>query len=727
MREPPCAQGSGLQEVEGKLLSFQTNEVIMVWSEGWPSWVLALQGIGFQDIPFWIHDARPTMSKALQALGLSNNRCWTWDKATFLGASSSRLLIQGTQAFVLAKRQAALAMGIPSANMLAVEDISIQGVPDQQLYSQAKVLSHRQVGGVTNGRWALWGTDIRDRDGLEARLGLTRHVGDILSSTNGGLSSDSPDQLRCQVKRRCRSFVYPYELLPVHSPDSEIIAPCVFSQTKFVKRTLSPTELWDAYDIGALSQSSLPTSSNGKRPWDLSFAWAAPLKILHRALSCWLPLQPSSVSSILSQDVSEPSWTECPLGSPLFRFDPVAASPIQDGPAIKAVKHDDAQVNSNLWNIRALGAFRPNDPTISPLVCGQPLNEDVLILFDGLRRLGFRRFQTNLRKSFTSYIRTTYGDGVLLLNSPFRQWQIFRREEALKQSGKKRKRHQAAPPVSATDHQWRQLELDLEVGRDALRRGVGANWWEWSLGSTLFFWRWPQEYRRQARDGVRIFVLDDKRLPRYWKRQQWPKDPAARAKVEEKIQKVRDNRGYLERNHVLSLTGFFAVPKGSDDIRMVYDATKCGLNDALWAPNFSLPTVDSIIHSSSKGTWFGDIDLGEMFLNYPLDRRIRPYAGVDTYHNDGPTQKRVLHRWNRNAMGLMPSPYNSTQGFAVSSEVITGDVNDSSNPLSWDSVILNMPGTTSYDPCMPWCYRWNSVRQEMPGFFKTYVDDIRTG
>ena len=42
---------------------------------------------------------------------------------------------------------------------------------------------------------------------------------------------------------------------------------------------------------------------------------------------------------------------------------------------------------------------------------------------------------------------------------------------------------------------------------------------------------------------------------------------------------------------VLSLTGYFSIPKGEGDMRMVYDATKCKLNDALWAPSFWLPTA----------------------------------------------------------------------------------------------------------------------------------------
>ena len=62
---------------------------------------------------------------------------------------------------------------------------------------------------------------------------------------------------------------------------------------------------------------------------------------------------------------------------------------------------------------------------------------------------------------------------------------------------------------------------------------------------------------------------------------------------------------------------------------MVYDATKCGLNTTLWTPNFFLPTTNSILRNADDETWFGDIDLGEMFLNYWLDEELCHYAGVD--------------------------------------------------------------------------------------------------
>ena len=129
------------------------------------------------------------------------------------------------------------------------------------------------------------------------------------------------------------------------------------------------------------------------------------------------------------------------------------------------------------------------------------------------------------------------------------------------------------------------------------------------------------------RDGTKAFIHQNK-LPVYSKPQQLSKDKVTRERVKAKVNEVR-SRGYINMGGVKSTASFFDVPKGDSNIRMVYDATKCGLNAVLWTPKFFLPTIDSILSNTDDETWFGDIDLGEMFLNDWLDGELRPYAGVE--------------------------------------------------------------------------------------------------
>jgi hypothetical protein len=82
--------------------------------------------------------------------------------------------------------------------------------------------------------------------------------------------------------------------------------------------------------------------------------------------------------------------------------------------------------------------------------------------------------------------------------------------------------------------------------------------------------------------------------------------------------------------NVKSLIKYFAVPKGLSDIRIVYDATASGLNEAVWAPSFWLPTIDSsMVRALGSSSWMVDRDIGDMFLNFQLHESAWCYAGID--------------------------------------------------------------------------------------------------
>jgi hypothetical protein len=148
---------------------------------------------------------------------------------------------------------------------------------------------------------------------------------------------------------------------------------------------------------------------------------------------------------------------------------------------------------------------------------------------------------------------------------------------------------------------------------------------------------------------------------------------------------------------------------GDGDVRMVYDATKSGLNGQLWAPCFMLPTVESHLLSVQPGSFMGDIDLSEMFLNFILHKRVRPFAGVDLtpyFPEELASLKRLLwEHWTHCGMGIIFSPYTSIQGTAFAEEIIRGDPNNQSNIVQWTEVVLNLPGSLLYKPCDPWVYK----------------------
>ena len=137
-----------------------------------------------------------------------------------------------------------------------------------------------------------------------------------------------------------------------------------------------------------------------------------------------------------------------------------------------------------------------------------------------------------------------------------------------------------------------------------------------------------------------------------------------------------------------------------------------------------MPTVTNVIDCSTDGTWFGDVDAGEMFLNFPLDRRIRKYCGIDLswMSEEGGT---LWECWNRMAMGMSPSPWVTIRLLMWMIEIVVGNPREHSNPFRWDHVVMNLPGNPSYDPGMPRVYKWNNISNAIACDCKFFCDDFR--
>lgn len=101
-------------------------------------------------------------------------------------------------------------------------------------------------------------------------------------------------------------------------------------------------------------------------------------------------------------------------------------------------------------------------------------------------------------------------------------------------------------------------------------------------------------------------------------------------KVEAKLQKVMD-KGYVELTDIQfveALMYVFHVPKGTTDIRMVYNGTKLGLNVYLFAPWFALPTADTMARWAICGSYLTDNYWEDCFLNFLMHKDIQKFCGV---------------------------------------------------------------------------------------------------
>jgi hypothetical protein len=208
-----------------------------------------------------------------------------------------------------------------------------------------------------------------------------------------------------------------------------------------------------------------------------------------------------------------------------------------------------------------------------------PLSDDVM---SRLRPLLFgwwsgRLLGRLLRHSLSRKHGSTWKDRLASVRS--RAASSSQQQGENKESGKQRK-----------GSMYEELSRDAEAGRRALNQVLLAgNWWDWSHGSSLLFWRWDESTQLNAAlDGMDIFVQAP--LPTKMRAARRP-TPDKEAQLGPKVDTVR-LRNYILAGQVLNLTDLFDVPKGDTNIRVVYNGTLSGLNEVLQAPGFLLPNSD---------------------------------------------------------------------------------------------------------------------------------------
>lgn len=221
-----------------------------------------------------------------------------------------------------------------------------------------------------------------------------------------------------------------------------------------------------------------------------------------------------------------------------------------------------------------------------------------------------------------------------------------------------------------------------------------------------------------SQDGWPVWYVEDEDIPfPSYKRAQQSMDPNIARQLAEKIS---DNRmkNYISPSGVTtSDIDHFAVPKVVDDdgvvqdIRVVYNGTSCGLNQKLYAPNFWMPNIGTPLRALSFGYWRCDFDMGEFFLNFVLQEELRKFCGVRleviSKFLDSPTVF-DCESWTRCLFGLCPSPFWTIKLFYHADKGVRGDRLDENNPMRWDYVVLNLPGSSKFDPRLPWVMKWDA-------------------
>ena len=236
-------------------------------------------------------------------------------------------------------------------------------------------------------------------------------------------------------------------------------------------------------------------------------------------------------------------------------------------------------------------------------------------------------------------------------------------------------------------------QADIEGVEDCLRRVAACTYWDWTRGSRIFFWKIPDKWRKDFRDGVPFWRLSEP--PKGYMRNHPSPSREAELATRVKILKLR-YQGFLEKGYVSLVVPRFATVKLVVDgvvkeIRVVWDCSANGHNDSLWAPGFMLPSFQDAADMVAKWlpmtvgeylergspvidythlgqtftkTWLGDIDVGAMFHNFQAHRSDRSSLGARIIHtnNDGSVEDEEFERFCVLNFGNKCSPVIAFQG-----------------------------------------------------------------
>ena len=566
-----------------------------------------------------------------------------------------------------------------------------------QFVANVSTLAHSVVGGVTQHK-LLWVSLGLPSLVVPPTVPLT--VGAILEHRHWLRPCDNPVGLLTSTDR-----------LNTRCLDVSVYLPSAFSPTGFGSRRLVAKELCLAWDLPLWCHTDPPPALRS----------LVPLKSLLALADTTVPFvsQAGPGLGCVSLPVQVPVLPDDRTWLPLLgRWLPhswVDDSLITD----KGAKADGADIPSHLWDLRIRTLF--DSPSSSLAV---------------LRRWLFRVACRRLFKSFIASL------------DPALWWQWCHCPHHPKDVC-------LGGGIAVSLSVIQEFRRNLSCGRQAICHYVNASWWKWDKGSSLLFWRWPTlQGSKAARDGFPWYLRESR--PSH-KGKQRGMLPNVRDQVAEKLRDV-SLKGYVQplTTRVLSDVHSFPVAKVKDplteewlDIRMVFDATKSGLNECTWVPNFWLPSPKTALRQLHPHSYMVDCDIGEMFLNFPIPISVRPFAGsrmdqIASQINKEPCQhpgcslpaslcpanpqRKVLpegEAWTRCLFGARPSPFMAIRHFLLAEEFIIGNPREKGSPMRWDEVILNLPGSPGFDPRLPWVYKWDRERQCIAGITVTFVDDGR--
>jgi hypothetical protein len=141
---------------------------------------------------------------------------------------------------------------------------------------------------------------------------------------------------------------------------------------------------------------------------------------------------------------------------------PSNRSTTASGVTVKASKANDEEGDTWQWDADMLADF----PQLEKLS-----REDMNQVFKALRHGLVQGWKKRIQNKSLEFLREQYG----------KDWYLKRNDNS-------------------------ELKKDAAAIADALSHIYKCTWWEWNAGSTLFFWRWHPEFKKETRDGIPIYL-----------------------------------------------------------------------------------------------------------------------------------------------------------------------------------------------------------------------------
>ena len=504
---------------------------------------------------------------------------------------------------------------------------------------------------------------------------LKRNISDFMSHSLGP-TSETTTALYSPASK----------LLSVHHIDSLIQYNTRFTTSRIGYRVLSTDELKKMFGFSEFNQRITVLRT--------SFP-VLPLQILHSLLDPTSPSQhyegSSQLNTPFSHDVSDDTTAIYIKSLGILMPNTWKTAPQS---VVGVAKADDALVNTHMWDARISAIWNTFTPRRLSL----------------LRAVVLKFAIKSLYKEFCTFMKIKHGVKWTTYIKGHKGFRDFGGEEG-------------------------DFGKDVVAGRSVLYNYCGSSYQGWDKGSSLFFLRWGQS-SHLARDGIKPYLYA---LPPNNQRRARAPNRETKDSIAEKLIKYI-TKGYLvvdSPSNIKNYIDYFTVMKGLTDVRVVFNGTSCGLNAATWSSNFWLPQSSSMTRLLSFGYKAVDIDLGEMFLNFPLHHSVQDLCGVDLtpfkeqlftqypllrkQHHD----TRLAARWTRLCFGWRQSPELSETYYYLAEEFIRGERMALDNPLRWDEIKLNLIGTADFDPSLPNVYKWDNVSKRISGDLIAFVDDLR--